>query len=656
MRATEGIGKLHLHIGAFPLAVVGMVGIMILPLPTILLDSLVMLNVALAIVLLVAVVYLREPERFTTLPAILLLATLFRLGLNVSTTRTVLSEGEAPSMIVAFGEFVVHGNILVGMVVFLIITLVQFLVIAKGAERVAEVAARFALDAMPGRQMAIDGDVRSGLLSSAEARKRREQLQRESKLYGSLDGAMKFVKGDAIAGLCITLVNIVGGFVLGVFQHNLTFIESFNRFTLFAIGDGLASQIPALLVSVAAGVAVTRVSGEEQLGLGDDVVGQLTSDPRGLATSGVVFLLLGCTPGVMGWPFWTMGALALCAASCKEQRQTRQQERSQDAVFQPQSVPGFLLRLSPCAVSRLQQEQELPQLVQQLRARIFEESGLYLQDMQFEICSQWTSQRIELAYQGEMLIEVHGEHTSPDARTVSLSAAILGSLATFVEKRGVELIDDTQVRLLFEIHRATCEDLIHALTPSRVPVTELTAVLRALREERVSFRNFARVLQAITDCELELQGVGAGRSAQWRCWQRVGYVRQALRMMLCRDLSAGAPLSVVYLDGELDCLFTDFVAAQAPLDPELAARLQEEALLLKKREPRAVLVCSKEARPLLSHLLLDGQIPIAVLAQSELCPTVSRVVVGTFGLAGIQPQEQSTQPDAHWSAVEELRV
>ena len=235
-----------------PLILLLVVGMMIFPLPVLLLDFLLVCNITLSLSLLLGSVYLLEPERFTSLPTVLLLATLFRLGLNISTTRQVLGEGTAPDVVAAFGRVVISGNLVVGIVIFLIVALVQFLVIAKGAERVAEVAARFTLDAMPGKQMAIDADIRAGILSLSEARDRRKDLQRGSRLYGALDGAMKFVKGDAIAGLIITGINMVGGFFVGIVQRGLDVFTAAHRYTIFTICDGLVSQLPALLTAVAA--------------------------------------------------------------------------------------------------------------------------------------------------------------------------------------------------------------------------------------------------------------------------------------------------------------------------------------------------------------------------------------------------------------------
>lgn len=257
------------------LAVIMIVIMMVIPMPTGLLDVFLALNLTLALVILLVTMYTKEPLDFSVFPSVLLLMTMFRLALNVSTTRLILLDGYAGKMIQQFGAFVVGGNPLVGFIVFLILVIIQFVVITRGAERVAEVAARFTLDAMPGKQMAIDADLNAGLLTEEQARHRRREIQREADFYGAMDGASKFVKGDAIAGIIIVLVNVMGGFAVGMAQKGMTFSEALSKYTLLTVGDGLVSQIPALLLSTATGLTVTRAASEENLG--EDLVKQIFS-------------------------------------------------------------------------------------------------------------------------------------------------------------------------------------------------------------------------------------------------------------------------------------------------------------------------------------------------------------------------------------------
>jgi type III secretion protein V len=289
------------------LAVVGIVAAMIVPLPPIVLDSLIAVNLAAAATLLVAALYAKDALKVAAFPTLLLITTLFRLALNVSSTRLALLEAHAGDVIQAFGEFVIQGEYVVGGVIFSILTLVQFLVVAKGAERVAEVGARFTLDAMPGKQMAIDADLRAGAIDMDGARKRRRSLERESQLYGAMDGAMKFVKGDAIAGLIIVIINAVGGLIIGVLSKGMTVSEAAKIYTLLAIGDGLVSQIPALCVAIAAGLVVTRVAGEdERTSLGADIGSQFFGHPRALAVVAGLLALLGLMPLMPKIPFFAL--------------------------------------------------------------------------------------------------------------------------------------------------------------------------------------------------------------------------------------------------------------------------------------------------------------------------------------------------------------
>ena len=291
--------------------VIGIIGMMIIPLPTFLLDMLLTLNITLSVMLLMVSLYIPNALHISAFPSILLITTLFRLALNVSSTRLILLNADAGEVIESFGNFVVQGNYVVGAVIFLILTLIQFLVIAKGAERVSEVGARFTLDAMPGKQMSIDADLRAGAFDLDEARRRRALVQKESQLYGAMDGAMKFVKGDAIAGVIITAINILAGIIIGVAQKGMPAIDAASTYTLLTIGDGLVSQIPALLIATTAGIIVTRVASEEEDAphLGSDIFGQLLAQPKALAITSSLLFLLGVIPGLPTVPFFLMGSI-----------------------------------------------------------------------------------------------------------------------------------------------------------------------------------------------------------------------------------------------------------------------------------------------------------------------------------------------------------
>ncbi|MBI2337227.1 MAG: type III secretion system export apparatus subunit SctV [Deltaproteobacteria bacterium] len=290
--------------------VVTVVAIILIPLPTWLLDIFLTINISGSVLILLISLYIDDALRIASFPTILLISTLYRLSLNISSTRLILSQGNAGEVIFAFGNFVVGGNYVVGGIIFIIITLVNFIVIAKGAERVSEVGARFTLDAMPGKQMSIDADLRAGTITMEQAQERRSILQREAQMYGAMDGAMKFVKGDAIAGIIIAIINIIGGFIIGVMMRGDTMLQAIKTYTLLSIGDGLVAQIPALVISVSAGIVVTRVSSESKdTGLGKDVFGQIIKYPKAMLVAGIMLLLFAAVPGLPKFPFILLGGL-----------------------------------------------------------------------------------------------------------------------------------------------------------------------------------------------------------------------------------------------------------------------------------------------------------------------------------------------------------
>jgi type III secretion protein V len=279
---------------------VGIIFMMILPLPVLVVDILIGINMTLSAVLLMVALYLPNPLAFSAFPSVLLVTTLFRLGISIATTRLILLQGDAGSIIETFGNFVVGGNLVVGLVVFLILTIVQFVVITKGAERVAEVAARFSLDSMPGKQMSIDGDMRAGTIDMAEAKRRRNIVEKESQLYGAMDGAMKFVKGDAIAGIIIVFVNLLGGILIGMLQRNMDAGKAVSTYSILSIGDGLIAQIPALFIAICAGIIVTRVNSDEggPSNVGQDIGAQILAQPKALMIGGGIALGMGLIPGM----------------------------------------------------------------------------------------------------------------------------------------------------------------------------------------------------------------------------------------------------------------------------------------------------------------------------------------------------------------------
>jgi type III secretion protein V len=294
------------------IVVVAIVGMMIVPLPTFLLDILLTFNISISVIILLISLYVPSALKLSVFPTLLLITTMYRLALTISTTRLILLTGDPGEVVVAFGNFVVQGNFVVGAVIFIILVVVNFIVIAKGSERVAEVAARFTLDAMPGKQMSIDADMRAGSIDMDEGKRKRRDLERESALFGAMDGAMKFVKGDVIAGIIITVINIVGGLVIGVMQKGMPIGDAAKKYTLLTIGDGLVGMIPAILISTAAGIIVTRVGGEEEGShLGKDVTTQLVAFPKAILIASGMLVGLGMIPGLPTVPFFILGGSAL---------------------------------------------------------------------------------------------------------------------------------------------------------------------------------------------------------------------------------------------------------------------------------------------------------------------------------------------------------
>ncbi|MEJ1160527.1 type III secretion system export apparatus subunit SctV [Prosthecomicrobium sp. N25] len=315
---------------------------MILPLPTALIDTLIGVNLALSAILLMAAMYLTDVVQLSSFPSILLLTTLFRLALAISTTRLILIQADAGHIVETFGQFVIGGNLVVGLVVFLILTIVNFMVITKGSERVAEVSARFSLDSMPGKQMSIDSDMRAGMIELDEAKRRRSKLEKESQLYGAMDGAMKFVKGDAIAGLIIIAVNLIGGITIGTLQRGMSVGEALERYALLTIGDGLVQQIPALFISITAGFIVTRVSSEENKDLGSDIAAQLVNEPKALLITSAILAIFAVVPGFPAIVFVCLSAA--CAGGglliLKRRKTLRSESRSKE-------MPALAPALSP---------------------------------------------------------------------------------------------------------------------------------------------------------------------------------------------------------------------------------------------------------------------------------------------------------------------
>lgn len=465
-----------------PIALLGIIGSIVVPLPHFLIDLLIIGNLIISIALLVSALQVADPLRLSALPSILLLTTLYRLCVNISTTRSILGTGNAGMTVEAFGKFVIGGSLGVGVVVFLVLTLVQFIVIAKGSERVAEVAARFTLDALPGKQMSIDADVRAGLYDLSTARSKREELQMESRYYGALDGAMKFVKGDAIAGLCIVVVNIIGGLVSGIVVESLPISLALQKYTILTIGDGLSSQIPSLLSSLAAGLVVTRVNRSESSS--SELLGQLFQKKSVFFIVGGFLTLLAFVPLMPTFVLLGVGASVLTFGI----RHTAEEneEAPPPAQFFPK-VPPLLSITKGAGWDYLD-----VRFLDHLRSVFFERTGLLLPavNLAFQSSSQ---DSVRLEFRGVQILSC--TEKDPELLESRLQE-------TFFLIR-TELLDDGQTRRLLDFHDPLCPELTAQIVPQHLSITQLTELLRDLVREGVNIRTLDVILQAIAEATLK---------------------------------------------------------------------------------------------------------------------------------------------------------
>ncbi|MBX2825488.1 MAG: FHIPEP family type III secretion protein [Gammaproteobacteria bacterium] len=600
--------------------VIAIIALMILPLPLILLDTLVALNIALGIMLVLMGIYVSSSLQFSAFPSVLLISTLFRLALSVATTRMILLHGDAGNIINTFGSLVAGGNIVVGLVVFLIITLVQFLVIAKGAERVAEVGARFTLDAMPGKQMSIDSDLRSGLIDKAEARRKRHELELESKLHGSMDGAMKFVKGDAIAGIVIIIINLLGGLAIGVFQLGMDAGNAMAKYSILTIGDGMVAQIPALLGAMSAGLIVTRVTDSEQdKHLGDSIQKQFAAIPRVLLVAGAICFLLAAVPGFPTGVFVGLGlVLALLGASLVPALRRRMEKMSQPTfetvlsrrennrpsvketgtVPVQQAVP-LLLDL-PRQYAENGQDQILADKLDDMLENIQTTIGLQLPRIKFhwhpEADQKWFLNVFEVPVTRGML----GPDSSPTELTALIRAALRRNLTLFV---GIQ-----ETSSLLTQASAEYPDIVKESLRS-LPMQNVAAILRLLVEEEVSIRNIRGILEALVDAsqhEKDVQNL-------------TEFARIALARQICFQAAPDNKLRVVAVTPELEEMLLESLRAsgnnrQLSLDPATTEQLRK--LLndsIGRNQPDAVI----------AHLQLRRQIRTLIQAQSFDTPVLS---------------------------------
>jgi type III secretion protein V len=630
----RGFGAADIALAAL---VVVVVGLMIVPLPTWTLDLLIATNLSASVAVLLVVLYVPDAIGIATFPTLLLLTTLFRLSLNVASTRLILLQANAGEVIKAFGTFVVRGNYVVGAVVFLVLTIIQFIVIAKGSERVAEVAARFALDAMPGKQMAIDAELRGGTIDGNEARRRRRLLQRESQFYGAMDGAMKFVKGDVVASLVILVVNILGGLAIGVAMKDMPVVDALRRYGLLTIGDGLVTQIPALILSTAAGVLVTRVGSEEaDTPLGEELARQLLGVPRALQVAGVFVLLLAIVPGLPTAPFLVLGVALLLvgrararAKSVEEHRAATEptpKDRARPGVQEPSFVPVVVpwsIEVSEDLAPWLDAEPGgFRAMALGLRERVFGELGVPL-----------PAPRVRARGDLGKRLVVLSTHEVP-AKLLSVPADVPDDgVVAWAQERAMELLRAraadflgmAEVQRLLDELEQFAPATVRNVVPKPVSLVLLADVLRRLVEERLSVRDLRGILESLS----------AVATTEKDPLNLAEYARSQMRRAITFRLTAGSgQLDVVLLDALVEDTIRRAVTrtpagafltlAPQPARDVLAAIRRAVATVPAPPPGEHVVILTQPDIRRFVRKLVEAELPDAwVVSFAELLPEVS---------------------------------
>lgn len=611
-----------------PVAMIAILASMLIPLPAVVLDFLLIANLILALILLVTSLYIDDPLKLSSLPTILLIATLYRLAINISSTRSILSNGDAGKTIEAFGKIVVQGNITVGIVIFLIITLVQFLVIAKGSERVAEVSARFSLDALPGKQMSIDADVRAGLIDFESARKKREELQTESRFYGALDGAMKFVKGDAIAGIIICAINLIGGLMIGLFVHELDLAQAISKYSILSVGDGLVSQVPALLNSMAAGLVVTRVARNDGNSLAIELVDQLSQVQPAKWTIGIACLMFSFIPSVPTLPCLIFGCLLIISAKLMENKSASSlQSNIVLKSFNPKIPPLIQIEISKSVAQVLSGVTSVVGQIDGFRQEVFDKHGLIFSA---PLIAELPHERKAYAIRFRGIQEkINLIKDDIDLNPSEIVDAILRDLMFILESRVTECIDDVMTHRILDFLDKEAPELVSAVVPGIVSVTQLSNMLRSLVAEGLPIKNFDMILQAVAETGSRAMDEG----------YLLEEVRVALKRVITRRFSEQSGVIRAYtIDPILDLSFAQSEKAGQPFDLDnihfLVAKLNQ------LKTDNAVLVTSKASRRGIHACLLSRGVNLPVLAFEELTNEVSVEWLDRIMLSETKDQEK----------------
>lgn len=678
--ARSGIGV--------PIVMLAVLAMVILPLPPIALDILFTFNIALSLIVTMAVFYVLRPLDFAIFPTVLLLTTLLRLALNVASTRVVLLNGHTGShaagkVIESFGEFVIGGNYAVGVVVFAILTIINFVVVTKGAGRVSEVSARFTLDAMPGKQMAIDADLNAGIITQEEARARRAEVRAEADFYGAMDGASKFVRGDATAGILILLINIVGGITIGMMAHDMAFAEAARVYALLTIGDGLVAQIPALLLSTATAIIVTRMSKSQDMS--GELARQLFGQPRALAIAAALLGTMGLIPGMPNGAFLMMATLCGGAAWLLHRR-TVQEPASQEAALPPPTAPESRELtwddVQPVDIIGLEVGYRLVPLVDKVqggdllarirgvRRKLTQDLGFLIQPVHIRdnLDLQPNAYRINLAgvpvgdgvvyperelaiNPGKVFGKVAGIETrdpafgmeavwiEPSARdhaqtmgytVVDASTVIATHLSHIIQTHAHELLGHEEVQQLLNMLAKTAPKLVEDLTPRLLPLGTVVRTLQGLLAERVPIRNIRTIVETLAEHATRTQDPV----------QLLAHVRVALGRQIVQDIAGMSnELPVITLEPELEQLLTNSLAgnnaATPGLEPGIAERMQQRLTEAAQRqelngEP-AVLLVPPQLRHTLARFVRSIVPSMHVLAWNEIPDNRKIRLVATVG-------------------------
>ncbi len=659
-------------------AIVGILFVMLVPLPPLVLDVLLTLNIAFAVLIILVTMYVRDPLEFNVFPTLLLVTTLFRLSLNVASTRLILLHAFAGEVIQSFGTFVVGGNYVVGLIIFVILVTIQFVVITRGAGRISEVAARFMLDAMPGKQMSVDADLNAGLITEEQARNRRRTIEREADFYGAMDGATKFVRGDAIAAVIITLINILGGLIVGVLQRGMGVGEAAATYTILTVGDGLVAVVPALLISTAAGIITTRSTTEHDLGT--DIAEQTVQYPRALLVATAMMVILALIPGLPTVPFLLVAAgvvgVYYQVTQTQERTQVAEEKRAiaEAAAAMPAREPEnveALLQVDTMEVEigyglipiadpnqggdlldritgiRRQTALRLGIVVPPIRIRdnmslkantymikirgVPVAGGELLPGQLLAMNAGLATEKLAGVETREPAFGLEAVWIAPSQReqaeqvgyTVADPATVLAThLTEVINGHAAELLGRQETSKLLDNLKNTAAALIEELSPGVLTIGEVQAVLRRLLGERVSIRNLETVLEVLADM---------GRRTK-DALLLTEYARQALAPSICQDLvDENRQLYVMTVDPQLEQTLSDSVretegTLQLVLEPGLGQRLtaaiQQEAQAMTVQGQQPVLLTAPGVRPHLRRLTAASLPSLVVLSYNEVAPDV----------------------------------